>query len=148
MNTDPVCFGARDDSYGAFNIIENGVIYTLKLVHRSGLLSCAPQVPASYWGCTHHTYGDQTLVTVITFKNRTALLLADYARKTQGCGFYSYKIDGVGVNSPELVFNTLPSPMPVSVGEEFLIWFGGDLIDCSEYNNSGQTCADVYAWYA
>ena len=85
------------------------------------------------------------LITVITFKNRSALLLADYRGK--GC-YYSYKIEGVGVNETELRFNNLPSPISVSVGDEFQIWYGQDLKNCSEDNNSGQTCANVYAWYA
>ena len=145
INTDPVCFGARDDSYGAFNIRESGVIYTFKLVHLSGSVKCNRKDPPSYWGCDNPSRGDTRLQTVITFKNSSALLLADYREK--GC-HYSYKIEGVGVNETELRFNNLPSPISVSVGDEFQIWYGQDLNNCSEDNNSGQTCADVYAWYA
>ena len=36
MNTDPVCFGARDDRYGAFNITKTGRVKTMRLVHKSG----------------------------------------------------------------------------------------------------------------
>ena len=144
INTDPVCFGARDDSYGAFNIRESGVIHTFKLVHRSGSVRCTPNYPPSYWGCDHPSLGDTKLLTVITFKNRSPLLLADYRKK--GCS-YSYKIEGVGVNETELRFNNLPSPISVSAGKEFQIWYGEDLTNCSEGDNSGQTCADVYAWY-
>ena len=150
VNTEPVCFGARDNSHGIFNITESGSIYTFKLVHRSGSLSCIPTAPASNWGCTHFDYGDKKLTTVITFKNGTVPLLAEYARRYTAarCGYFSYKIEGVDVNSRELVFNFLPTSLPVSVGQEFHVWYGGDLIDCGEYNNSSQTCADVYAWYA
>ena len=145
INTGPVCFGARDDSYGAFNITESGVIRTFKLVHLSGSIRCNHAYPPCYWGCEYHSHGDTKLLTVITFKNRSALLLSDYKKK--GC-HYSYKIEGVGVNETELRFNNLPSPISVSVGDEFQIWYGQDLYYCSEDNNSGQTCADVYAWYA
>ena len=145
INTGPVCFGVRDNSYGAFNIRESGVIRTFKLVHLSGSLKCRPTLPPSYWGCDHPSYGDTRLLTVLTFKNRSALLLADYRRKD--C-HYSYKIEGAGVNETELRFNNLPSPISVSVGDEFQIWYGQDLKDCYEHDNSGQTCADVYAWYA
>ena len=144
INTGPVCFGARDDSYGAFNITESGVIRTFKLVHLSGSIKCNPYDPPSYWGCDNPWFGDTRLLTIITFKNRSALLLADYKRKD--CD-YSYKIEGVGVNETELRFNNLPSPISVSVGEEFQIWFTQDLMNCSEQNNGGQTCADVYALY-
>ena len=144
INTGPVCFGARDDSYGAFNIGESGVIRTFKLVHLTGSITCNPDYPPSYWGCEFPGYRDTRLQTVITFKNRSALLLADYRKN---CG-HSYKIEGVGVNEPELRFNNLPSPISVSVGDEFQIWYGQDLYYCSEDNNSGETCADVYARYA
>ena len=144
INTGPVCFGARGDSYGAFNIRESGVIHTFKLVHLSGSIRCNNGHPPSYWGCDYAWYKDTRLLTVLTFKNRSALLLADYTKRCD----YSYKIEGVGVNDNELRFNNLPSPISVSVGDEFQIWYGQDLKNCSEENNSGQTCADVYAWYA
>ena len=145
INTGPVCFGARDDSYGAFNIPESGVIYTFKLIHLSGSVKCNRKYPPCYWGCDNPEFGDTRLLTVITFKNRSALLLADY--KKVNCDS-PYKIEGVGVNETELRFNNLPSPISVSVGDEFQIWYGQDLKDCYERDNSGQTCADVYAWYA
>jgi len=119
-------------------------IYTFKLVHLSGSVRCNPHHPSSYWGCDTPWYGDKRLLTVITFENRSALLLADYTKR---CG-YLFKIEGVGVNDKELRFNNLPTPISVSVGKEFQIWYGQDLKDCSENNNSGQTCADVYGWYA
>ena len=72
------------------------------------------------------------------------LFLADY--KKTGCD-YHYKIKGVRVNETKLRFSILPSPISVSVGEEFQIWFTQDLMNCSEHNNGGQTCADVYALY-
>ena len=145
INTGPVCFGAGGDSYGAFNIRESGVIHTFKLVHLSGSVSCHPNFQPSYWGCDNPWFGDTRLLTVITSTNRSPLLLADY--RNNDC-HYSYKIEGVGTNGNELRFNNLPTPISVSVGKEFQIWYGQDLKNCSEENNSGQTCSDVYAWYA
>ena len=150
MNDAFVCFGARDDTYGSFQIKENGLIYTFKLVHRSGSLSCTPDALVSYWGCDHPSLEDKRLTAVITYPNKTALLLADYLRDDSSCGsrYYSYQIAGIGVSSSELVFNKLPTPLSVSIGQENQIWFGQGVKDCSEDNNAGQTCADVYAWYA
>ncbi|XP_078374812.1 uncharacterized protein LOC144658279 [Oculina patagonica] len=150
INDAPVCFGARDDTYGTFNIKESGLVCTFKLVHRSGSLSCHPDYPSSYWGCDNPSLEDKRLDTVITYPNKTALLLADYKKNLAGCDnqYYLYKIAGIGVNAPELVFDKLPTLLSVSVDQEFQIWYGQDLTDCSEDNNGGQTCADVYAWYA
>ena len=149
INTNPVCFGAKADSYGTLNIAKSGVIYSFKLVHLRGSLSCTPSQPSSYWGCDHPGLGEKRLLTVISFQNRSALLLADYRRSQEKpCLYYSYKIEGVGINETELRFNKLPSPISVSVGQEFQVWYGEDLKNCGEDDNSGQTCADVYAWYA
>ena len=149
INTDPVCFGAKNDLYGTFNITESGIIYTFKLVHLSGSVSCNQRDPSSYWGCDNPNFEEEKLLTIITFQNKSALWLADY-KKTQNnnCRYYSYKIEGVGVNETELSFNNLPSPISVSVGQEFQLWYGADLKNCYEYDNSGRTCADVYALYA
>ena len=145
----PVCFGAKDDSYGNFNIKEGGLINTFKLVHRSGAVRCGGALPASYWGCPVQSFGSKTLTTVLTYKNKTALLLADYSRNNHGCGlkYYTYSLNGIGVNSKELVFNQLSHQLPVFIGQEFQIWYAEDLTDCSEHDNSGETCADVFAWY-
>ena len=144
INAHPICFGARDESYGAFNITESGIIYTFELVHLSGSVSCNLKQPPSYWGCDLPYFGEERLLSTITFKNRSLLFLADY--KKTDC-HYHYKIKGVSVNEPKLRFNILPSPISVFVGEEFQIWFTQDLMNCTEHNNGGQTCADVYALY-
>ena len=110
---------------------------------------CNQAVPASYWGCDHSSLEDRRLLTIITYPNNTALWLADYLTHDLNCAkHYSYQIAEIGINSPELVFNNLPASLSVYVGQEFQIWYGQDLADCSEHNNAGQTCADVYAWYA
>ena len=40
INNDPVCFGARDDQYGAFNVTKTGRVKAMKLVHRYGSIKC------------------------------------------------------------------------------------------------------------
>ena len=148
-NDSAVCFGAYDDAYGNFSIKESGVIFTFKLLHRNGSLKCNQDTPPTYWGCTHANFGKYQLETILTYKNRSVLPLADYSRKNHLCGFryYSYKLDGIGVNSSELLFNRLSTPLPVAVGQGFQIWFAEDMVDCYDENNSGQICVDIYAWY-
>ena len=85
------------------------------------------------------------LATFITFPNKTTILPVISEEIT---GPPRYKIDGVDSNAMELVFNNLPSPMSVNTGQEFQIWFGEDLRNYFDGDNSGETCADVYAWYA
>ena len=151
VNDAAVCFGGVENTQGDFSMRESGLIFTFKLVYRSGDgIKCNPGVSASYWGCMSSLMGERKLVTVITFPNKTALPIADYARDTSNCGFkyHSYQLNGTDVNSPELVFKTMFPPLPVSIGQVFQIWYAEVLDNCYWSNNSGQTCADVYAWYA
>ena len=147
INNESVCYKAKD-SHGSFRITKQGLIHTFKLVHRRGSLKCDPKTPATFWGCTHSSFLDQTLSTVITYENKSVLPLAEYG--DVGCSKYSYKIEGIDVNSTELLFNRLPSPISVSNRQVFKIWYNEALLsrkDCAR-DNTGEICVDVYALYA
>ena len=154
MNTEPVCFGARDNHYGAFNITKTGHLKTMKLVHKSGSIKCNPNDPASYWGCTYAPiYGNNGLMTIITNVKQEAILppAEDLKSVRFGCNNkkHFYSLNGTKHESPELVFRDLPNPLSVSSNQELQIWYGQDWKDCSEENNdNGTTCVDVFAWYA
>ena len=146
INHESVCYKAKD-SHGSFRIIKQGLIHTFKLVHRRGSLKCAPDIPATFWGCTHPSYDNQTLSTVITYENKSVLPLAEY--RDDFCQKYSYKIKGIEVNSTELLLNLLPSPISVSNGQVFKIWYNEAFLsnNCAQ-DNTGEICVDVYALYA
>ena len=59
-----------------------------------------------------------------------------------------YSLDGTTHTSPELVFGNLTNKVSVSRNQDLRIWSGQDWIGCSEDNNNGTTCVDVYVWYA
>ena len=145
INKYPVCFGARDNRYGAFLITKSGLVKTMKLVHKSGSLKCY-NGPASYWGCTNvHSYGNNGLLTIITNTKRDAVLPSAGDLKANYHHFYY--LNGITHTSPELVFPDQPNKVLVSRSQELQIWYGQDLIDHSEENNSGTTCVDVYVRY-
>ena len=148
VNTDPVCFGARDDTYGALSITKTGRVKTMKLVHRSGSIHCNPNDVDSYWSCTHSGVGNK-LMTIITNTNKDALLppTGDLETNPGNGKKYFYSLKGTGHKSPELVFRTLSNPLSLSRNQELQIWYGQDWVDVSEGNNSGQVCVDVFAWY-
>lgn len=104
------------------------------------------QIPSS-WGCTHQGFGKNQLLTVVTHPNRSVLFPVDYLRDNECYKYYAYHLEGIDVNSPELVFNRLIPPMSVTEGQEFQIWYGEDLGNCGEGDNTGQICVDVHAWY-
>ena len=150
INTDPVCFGARNNSYGAFNMTKTGSVKTMKLVYKSGSIRCN-QNGDSYWGCNRNRKYANKSLTIITNTHMTALLptIEDLERLESLCQGkkHFYNVEGIGHKSPELVFRNLPRPLSLSRYQELQIWYGQDWVDCSEDNNSGVTCVDVYAWY-
>jgi hypothetical protein len=55
-----------------------------------------------------------------------------------------YRISGFDSKSAELVFKNFTTPLAVTAGQEFRIWYGQDLKNVSEANNGGTACVDVY----
>ncbi|XP_044165854.1 uncharacterized protein LOC114974569 isoform X2 [Acropora millepora] len=85
FNKYPVCFGARDDTYGAFNVTKTGVVKSIKLVHRNGSIKCHPKYPSTFWSCGSNGYAKSTFLTVITNAKREALLPTVENMKAHGC---------------------------------------------------------------
>ena len=149
LNTDPVCFGARDNKYGAFNMTKTGRVKTMKLVHKSGSVRCNPKYGDSFWGCTNPVFpSSKQFMTIITNNKGEALLPPVETLKDGYCSKnYCYDRGQIGHKSPVLDYRNLSSALSLSRGQELQIWYGQDWIDCSEDNNSGTTCVDVYVWY-
>ena len=126
----------------------------MKLVHKSGSLRCnqIDPDPDSYWGCTHPLYKN-SLMTLITNEKGEAIFpsTADMEEAfTTGhpcTEKHFYHLDGTDHKTPELVFRNLSNPLSLSRGQELRIWYGQDWKNCSEKNNSGKTCVDVFALY-
>ena len=123
----------------------------MKLVHKSGAVSCNPNYGASNWGCQNPVFGNNSLMTIITNTNKESLLPpAEEFKTSSACDRknFFYSLNGTTHTSPELVFSNLSNPLSVSRNQELQIWYGQDWRDCSENNNNGTACVDVYAWYA
>ena len=146
MNTGPVCFGARDNQYGAFNITKSGRLNTIKLVPKSGAIRCYANYDESYWGCRHPNYGKNGLMTIITNANKESVLPPVEDLKVVSDSIlkpHHYHLNGISHTSPELVFSHFSNQSSVSRNQELQIWYGQDCIDCCEENNNGTTCVDV-----
>ena len=146
MTTSPVCFGASTDSFGRFVTPIAGDLLTFKLIHQSGSVECAAGWP-SHWGCTHSNLPpDRRLGTVITNSQGVRLLPKDdyFLEGLPHCNKHYYGLPGQTADSPELLFDNFSTPLHVSVGQEFQIWFGEDLNKCwHEDNGLGKTCVLV-----
>ncbi|XP_068686298.1 uncharacterized protein [Montipora foliosa] len=155
INEDPVCFGARDDQYGAFNMTKTGNVKAMKLVHRSGSIKCNSKDVASYWSCTSlKRYASNTFMTIITNANKKALMptekdLKMFNFRKHPCNHkkHFYVLEGIKQGSSELVLSSHSSPLRLFKNQELQIWYGEDWANCSEPGNSGTTCVDVFAWY-
>ena len=155
INEDPVCFGSRDNQYGAFEMTKTGNVTGMKLVHRNGSIKCNKDTGASYWSCTYlDLYANNTFMTIITTADKKALLpkeddlelIKDKNRECSNKKLF-YVLEGIKQGSTELVLSSDSSPLRLLKNQELQIWYGQDWVDCSESNNNGTTCVDVFASY-
>jgi hypothetical protein len=58
-----------------------------------------------------------------------------------------YVLPGRTNMDPELILPDLSPPLAVTAGQELQIWFGQDLLDWGERDNTGISCCDVYVYY-
>jgi len=143
-----VCFGARGDTFGTVHLQQEGKLTGLMLVHRSGYISCAPgEKYKTHWGCI---YPGVDIGVFITDKENKKVF-PKYATYPVSPDWFKqawYFLPGYNAMSPKLVFTDISTPMYVFEGQELRIWYGEDLINISEENDSGVSCADVYAQYS
>ena len=152
MNPSEVCFGAKGNSYGAFNTPTPGRIITFKLKYKSGYVNCAGALLPKYrskWGCTwlRTTY---TMGTRITDSERNPILpKGKYLKGGWNCfNNQFYKLPWANPKSDVLRFDDFTNPKLVSAGQKFQVWFVEDLTGCGEFGNeSSKTCAEVYGLY-
>ena len=140
LNTDPVCFGAKDNQFGRFEIETGGSVNALKLVHVSGRVTCNVNAVGdeawSRFGC-NKAY--RQLFTVITTSDDVILLPESQESLHTLPGYYA--------DSKEIAFTDISTPLLLSFGQELRIWYGEDLTNSTERDNGGISCVDVYANY-
>ena len=140
LNSAPVCFGAKDNQFGHFQVEFGGSLEAVKLVHLSGLVSCTGRKnKGTKWGCGGKDAGKYIRVFIT---DTSKIILLPVAKDKR------YIIPGYDSNSAEIVFNGFSNPLYLSSGQELQVWFAEDLYDRGEDNNGGTSCADVYAKYS
>ena len=138
LNDSPVCYGAKGDSYGSFTYGKNIFVSAFKLVYLSGYVSCDGS-RKSNWCCDPNK---SNLCTVITDGHNNVI-----APNPKPSNIRSYTIPGYTSSSPDLVF-CRDTTLCVFSTTEIRLWYAEDLLNTSEGDNSGETCADVYALLA
>ena len=141
MNTVPVCFGAKDDQFGSFEVKIGGSVNSVKLVHVSGEVGCSAflgGLVGSKFGCSKLF---PELYTFITTTNND-ILLPEIDKILS-----MYTLQGYRPDSTEIVFKNILTPLRLSSGQQLRIWYGEDLRNENESDNGGLSCVDVYAKY-
>lgn len=155
INNDPVCFKAKHDKPGVFNMTKTGFVKAIKLVRKSGSIKCNPTDNATYWSCSNvQFYTEDSFMTIITNATKQALLpseenLKAFSKWSHPCNEkkHFFALGGVSQKTSELVLGNLSSPLRLLKAQELQIWYGQDWKDCGENDNSGATCVDIFAWY-
>lgn len=145
-----ICFGSRGDKPGMFTTPSSGDVITFKLIHVSGSVSC--QVAhSSNWGCSTRTELEGRMGTYITDTRYTGLLPnnPELFATTLSCGLeVYYNLPGHTPYSPELLFDNFTTPLPVTAGQQFAVWFGEDFYNCHDEDNAWEeTCVHVYGLF-
>ena len=143
LNTHPVCFGTRDNSYGSFQYNKKVFVKRFMLVHRSGWVTCDKRLSntKSFWGCGDHGRLTVSFLNAVITDSSNKVLAPSAAASSPGW----YKLPGYTSRSSVLM---LCGPHKHVVGE-LRLWYGEDLYGSTEADNAGRTCADVYgeiAW--
>ena len=116
----------------------------MKLQHVSGYVTCNTLKPVnSYWGCYGHPTRLFTAITdeqenIIFPSNSGILKLRPYKR--------DFFPPGKNDLSPELILPSV-TPVRVSRGQVFKVWYTEDLMQHTVSDNGGTHCVKVYASY-
>lgn len=141
LNTDPVCFGAKDNSFGAFTWGKDELIWAFRLDHRSGKVTCSNgggSSSMSRWGCNPNS-----AIKVFLTDSQNTVIAPQFAQYT-GSRRTSYNIPGYDSSSPYLIFFMGRNAYRFHNSAQLRLWYGEDLHDFTEYDNGGRSCADVY----
>ncbi|XP_057316573.1 uncharacterized protein LOC130657602 [Hydractinia symbiolongicarpus] len=136
-----VCFGARANEFGTFKIQHDAVIIAIKLVHVSGKgVKCSEETRFTKWGCDiYYPFNVENVAVVVTDDQDNVL----YPSMKYHVNHGFFNVSGYNANSPYLIYNA--TSHTVHKGQEMRLHYGEALLSSYSSNNSGESCADIYA---
>ena len=146
LNTDPVCFGRTNDSYGEFQALKGGKLRKVKLVHLYGYVTCAKPSPIywSHWGCgLYKADSDSTDFIIVALTDESNTILFPPSQLGKGA-LGGVLVPGYNSYSPELVMSIYDAPVSVTAGQKLRLWYLEDLNKSYHSDNDGKACADIY----
>ena len=154
------CFSSTDYSASdRFNPPVNGEIYAIKLIHKSGSVTCESSYPSTNWGCDSPTTGKWFAVQLLEDNVKTYYP----TNKTQGityfssisncghgnsCGVSRYEMnDTYSVNDGTIELIDYSNLYQVTTSQTFSLQYS-EACCGSDHDNDGTSCADVYFMYS
>ena len=147
-----VAWGAKDDSPGRWEVASRVCGRKLRLQHRSGAVQCSVGSQlASNFGCNNVPSVGQHVTTYLTVGKGLEYVVVPFEGDPKVTAHPSYPtwylLSGFNSMSPYLEFD-LPLTDEESYycfeeGTEYQLWYGEDLVDWSEGNDSGTAYTDI-----
>ena len=147
LNCAPVCFGTHNSAFSSFNASTGGNLMKIKLVHLYGYVTCKAGHDNlwSPWGCGYYLdqngITDYTGVSLTTASNTILFPPSQIVRNDNWS-----LIPGYSSRSPELVMSIYDTPVTVSAGQEWRLWYTEDLTNTHEDDDAGRVCA-VFGYF-
>ena len=117
----------------------------VKLVHLYGYVSCHRHRATNWspWGCG---YGVNRWTNTVITSSSNHILLPPSQFVAQQNGKW-YRVPGFDSLSPVLELKVFYDPIRVHHGQQLRLWYAEDLVNHTEGDNGGRTCADVFVLY-
>lgn len=139
-----VCVGATGNAFGVFAIPFLGTIKTIKFVHISGGVAWAggPEFEGR-WGDKATEVFELHITNTL---NQRVAPPVGYPLNNE----YNlqYELPGQTFTDPQMIFPDFTPFLPVTKGQEFRVWFGEDLMNYFDDDNTGRTCFNIYILFA
>lgn len=138
MNTQPVHVGSKGNSQGIVRVPKAGKIQKFKIAHVSGGVSCSVSYRLTHFGCAlANGWGLGLFIT-----DSTKQLISPKQHQ-----FCFYKLPCSTPDDAEFTLPYMPTPLNVINQQELQIWYGEDLFNFRESDNTGTVQIDVFSYY-
>lgn len=143
VNTAPICIGAKGDKYGVFQSPINAAVKFFHMTHISGGVAWDDcEDCQGKWGDGETQFIE---LHITNTKNERVAPSPDF--KVDDEKHLRYKIPGQDYNDSKLTFPKFSPKLIVHKNQTFRVWYGEDLANYEESDNSGTTCANVSMEY-
>ena len=146
INNSPVCFGAENNSSGSFQSNKAVIAYEIAIKNVSGGVSCSgPQL--SPFSCVDGgpAIGLMGVYSIDGNNNRIVPRSPTHPASQAEYGYYGVNGNSVQSQIVRLVAGSNMNGYHISLDQTLCVFYGEDLFNYQEFDNSGQTCVDVYA---